>query len=122
MSVLRENKLVIEHVSAFSADNAAVNYGKNFSVYQKLKEQCPKIVKANCKCHILHNCIKYALKALTFDIEAVVLKTYAQFSAYAKRVAELKTFFEFVEIEYNDVLRHVPTRWLSLLPAVDRLL
>ena len=60
--------------SAFT-DNAAVNFEKNVSVYQKLKERYAGIVKANCKCHILHNRIKYALKALTFDIEPVVLKT-----------------------------------------------
>ena len=59
-------------MSAISGDNASVNFGTNVSVYQKLKTRHAGIVKANCNCHSLHNCIKYALKALTFDIEEVV--------------------------------------------------
>lgn len=73
-------------------------------------------------CHILHNCNKYALKALQFDVESLVLKVYSEFSAFAKRTAQLKEFFDFAHLEYKSILRHVPTRWLSLLPALDRLL
>jgi hypothetical protein len=120
--VLKNNDLEINNVSALSADNAAVNYGKNVSVYQKLKSEHPGIVKANCKCHILHNCSKFALKGLSFDVEILILKVYAEFSSFAKRTAELKSFFEFVDLQYRDLLRHVTTRWLSLLPALDRLL
>ena len=62
------------------------------------------------------------MKALRFDVETLVLKIYSEFSSSAKNVANLTSFFDFVEMEYHDVLRHVPTRWLSLLPAVERVL
>lgn len=75
--VLRENDLDINNVSSFAADNASVNYGINNSVYQKLKLDNDKILKANCKCHILHNCTKYALNGIKFDVESLVLKIYS---------------------------------------------
>ncbi|KAJ0174761.1 hypothetical protein K1T71_009869 [Dendrolimus kikuchii] len=102
--VLQENSLSLSSVSSFSADNASVNYG----------------IHNSCKCLILHNCNKHALKALQFDVESLVLKVYSEFSAFAKRTAKLKEFF--AHLEYKCILRHVPTRWLSLLPALDRLI
>ena len=40
----------------------------------------------------------------------------------SKRVDKMKDFCEFTSTQYKDVLRHVTTRWLSLLPAVQRIL
>jgi len=40
----------------------------------------------------------------------------------ASRTAQLKDFCEFVEVEECNLLRHVVTRWLSLLPSIDRIL
>ena len=50
------------------------------------------------------------------------MKVFSEFSAFAKRTAKLKEIFDFPHLEYKSILRHVPTRWLSLLPALDRLL
>lgn len=111
-------------LSAFSTDNASVNYGPHYSVYQKINEKYSdtKVVKANCNCHVLHNAARNAMKALTYDVENLIMKVYAEFSNSAKRTRELQTFFEVFEIEYRKVLRHGPTRWFSLGRAVDRLI
>ncbi|XP_056468115.1 uncharacterized protein LOC130406514 [Gadus chalcogrammus] len=107
-------------ISAYSADNASVNYGRYNSVFQKLKENnC--ILKANFVAHIVHNSAKHAGDRLNINIENVVNKTFSHFSSSAKRTEELKSIRTFVEIEYQSLLRNVPTRWLSLCPAVKRL-
>ena len=109
-------------VSNFCADNASVNFGKFNSVFTKLQSVKPTLIKANCLCHVINNMVKNASKAFKVDVESVVIKIYNEFSSSAKRTENLKSFFEFVDLEYQDLLRHVPTRWLSLHPAIDRLL
>nr|XP_055037244.1 uncharacterized protein LOC129424964 [Misgurnus anguillicaudatus] len=118
---LEENGLGLDMISAYSADNASLNYGRYNSVFQKLKENNNCILKANCVAHIIHNSAKHAGDQLNIDIENVVNKTFSHFSSSAKRIEELKSIHSFVEIEYQSLLRHVPTRWLSLWPAVKRL-
>ena len=77
------------------ADNASVNFGKHNSVFQKLREVNPHISKGNCKCHLIHNTLKNANKILStagYDAEAIVFKTYREFSFSAKRADYLKEF------------------------------
>jgi hypothetical protein len=71
---------------------------------------------------VLNNCVKNASKVLSFDIECLLIKVFNEFSTSAKKVEELKEFYAFMDSKYRDLLRHVPTRWLSLLPALNRLI
>lgn len=72
-------------IIAYSADNAAVNYGKNNSVYVHLKQKNNYIFKGNCHCHILHNCARHASKLLEYDVETLILKVYAEFAISSKK-------------------------------------
>ena len=120
--IVNAHQIGFNKISSYSADNAPVNYGRWHSVYQKLKEKNGFIVKANCNCHVLHNSVKHSLPSLSYDVEGLVLKVYSEFSGCPQNCEELKEFFEFVELQYCKILRHVPTRLLSLLAAVERLL
>ena len=122
VDVIANHGLQIQNVSAYTADNASVNYGKNNSVYRMLTSRNPSIMKANCNCHIIHNAARHACKTLKFDVENLVLKVYGEFSVSAKRSRELQACFDFLEMNPDGVLRHVVTRWLSLFAAVDKLL
>ena len=62
------------------------------------------------------------MENLNVDVENIVLKIYGHFSVSAKRRETLKDFHSFVETEYREILRHVPTRWLSLQPCIERIL
>jgi hypothetical protein len=119
---LNDNHLDFNNLIAFTGDNASVNYGKYHSVYKNFKDENQFIVKANCNCHILYNTIKYALTQLPFDVENLAMKIYAHFSISAKRVEALKSCYEFTDNEYENMKRHVTTRWLSLYPAVNRII
>lgn len=73
-------------------------------------------MRGNCKCHI-DNTVKTAnriFNAAGCDMEAFVLKIYSEFSCSATKVETLKEFCEFTSTKYKEILRHVPTRWLSL--------
>ncbi|XP_078257165.1 uncharacterized protein LOC144594484 [Rhinoraja longicauda] len=122
MCCLEKYELDIRHVTAYAADNANVNFGKHHSVYQLLSSANNRILKANCPAHIAHNACKHACDQLSVDIEAIVLKVYSHFSISASRTEELRSFFAFVDIEWREILPDVCIRWLSLHPAVERLL
>jgi hypothetical protein len=109
---------------AHGADNCSVNYGKNKSVFVKLKNSIdwPNLINGHCNMHILYNAAKHRLKLLSFDVEMLVIKVFNEFSSSANKRDELKDVFIFLEPEYSVLLRHVPTRFLSLFAAVDRLL
>ncbi|XP_078070941.1 uncharacterized protein LOC144495022 [Mustelus asterias] len=80
------------------------------------------IIAANCLAHILYNATRFATGKLELDVENTVLKVYNHFSISAKRTAQLKEFCEFVDVDNCNLLRHVVTRWLSVLPSIDRIL
>ena len=56
------------------------------------------------------------------DIENIVLKIYSHFSKSAKKRETLKQFHIFVETEFHEILRHVPTRRQSLHTCIGKIL
>jgi hypothetical protein len=119
---LEKNNLNIQNVIAYGADNASVNYGINKSVYVNLKNENDSVLKANCNCHIVHNTAKYRLMKISLDIENLVTKIFSHFSHSAKRVDALKSCYKFVNCEYSEIVKYIPTRWLSLYPALERII
>ncbi|CAM2723326.1 unnamed protein product [Rotaria socialis] len=120
--IIDDNKLLIENLTSYGADNANVNYGEHHLVFQFLKSKVPHLLKGNCFCHVLHNAVHAAHDELPIDIEAILCKLYSYFSRSAKRIESLKEYFEFVQTEFSVLLQHIRTRWLSLLRSIERLL
>jgi hypothetical protein len=59
---------------------------------------------------------------LSIDVQAIVNKTFQYFHIYIVWVEELKEFFYFTDVEYKQILGSVKTRWLSLQPAIARVI
>jgi len=113
IEILIKAGLPAKNMISFSADNASINFGKHHSVYKLLKdEHNPNLIAANCLCHVLNNSIRQANKKLPYDIENLVIKVYNEFSVSAQNVEQLKDCLEFVNLEYENILRHVSIRWL----------
>jgi hypothetical protein len=70
----------------------------------------------------LHNALQTSADVLPTDVEAIVNKIFQYFHIYTVRVEELKEFCDVVDVEYKQILGSVKTRWLSLQPAIARVI
>ncbi|CAF4456851.1 unnamed protein product [Rotaria sp. Silwood2] len=122
IKVMENYQLNIRNLTSIGADNANVNFGEHHSVFKLFKDLCPCLVKGNCFAHVLHNGVKHAHDDLLIDVESILCKIYSFFSNSAKRVEELKSYYDFVQVEYRVLLEHITIRWLSLLPSIQRLI
>ncbi|KAK8758592.1 hypothetical protein V5799_003777 [Amblyomma americanum] len=127
MDALEANQVTSKLV-AFSADNANCNFGgaarngKN-NVFSRLQDSVDhKILGIGCAAHIVHNTVQTAADCLPLDIEAVIVKIYSYFYIYTVRVESFKEFCDFASVEYQRLLGYSKTRWLALMPAVERVL
>lgn len=124
---LRQHDLLSKCI-AFAGDNCNTNfggierYGTN-NVFHKLKENLnPNMVGVGCSAHVINNAVHHGCDLLPVDVEAIILKIYNFFATYTVRTEALKEFCETAEVEYKQLLYHSKTRWLSLFPAIERLL
>lgn len=112
---------------ALCADNANSNFGgsqrKGKNVLYKMQQSSKhKLIGVNCAAHILNNCISTAVDCLPIDIEVILVKIYSHFYIYTIRVEEFKEFCDEAEVQYKKLLGYSKTCWLTLLPALDRIL
>jgi hypothetical protein len=114
---------------SFCGDNCNTNFGEaarkgTNSVFAKLTTSDLKmnIRGLGCAAHILYNAFRTSADTLPADVEAIVNKIFQYFHIYTVRVEELKEFCNFVDIEYKEVLGSVKPSWLSLQPAIIRVI
>ncbi|KAF2900321.1 hypothetical protein ILUMI_05867 [Ignelater luminosus] len=127
LKVLDKNNLR-NKLLAYCADNANTNFGGvskkgNKNVFNKLKQNVPqKLIGIGCAAHIIHNTIQTAADLLPVDVDSVINKIYSHFYIFTVRVESLKTFCEEAKTDYHKLLSTSKTRWLSLMPAIERIL
>ena len=79
LSSTKKNKLDLQQLTSFCADNAPVHFGgssqgeKN-NVFYHLTQQKTNLIPIGYPVHILHTAAEKGAKRLTVDIETIVLK------------------------------------------------
>lgn len=128
IETLRQLQIPLDKLIAFCGDNINTNFGGlqrrgQCNVFHKIKEDLGRPIEGiGCPAHILHNTISSASGILSVDVEVIVLKIFNYFATYTVRTEKLKEFCSFVDINYQTLSSHSRTRWLSLMPAVERIL
>lgn len=119
---------ILSKCIAFSGDNCNTNFGGKQrlgtnNVFTKLKSQLQNnIMGVGCSAHIINNAVQHGCDILPVDVESIILKIYNYFSIYTVRTEALKEFCIEVDSQYRQLLYHSRTRWLSLFPAIERIL
>lgn len=121
-SKLKERDVPINNCLAFGTDNANVMVGRNKGVFAFLLKENPQIHLAGCPCHLLHHAAEHAAQCLPFSIDDVLVRVYYYLDKSSKRLGALDECQELFDVEHRNILKHCPTRWLSVTTCLDRLL
>lgn len=123
-----EKYKISNKVIGLAADNTNTNFGGmkrkgTNNLFTKLNNSCGKsLIGVGCTAHILNNCIQNATDVLPIDIEVIAVKIFKHFYIYTVRVEKLKSFADFVNCEYKKILSFSKTRFLNMMPAIERIL
>ncbi|XP_045783692.1 uncharacterized protein LOC123879843 [Maniola jurtina] len=123
------DKNLLDKLIAFSADNTNTNFGGRErsgtnSVYSRLKSatQNDDMVGVGCIAHIFSNSVHHAIESLPICVDSIVMQMHNHFASFTVRTEALKKVCSELEIDFKRMLSHSKTRWLSLYPAIERIL
>ncbi|CAH2096404.1 unnamed protein product [Euphydryas editha] len=99
--------------------------GINNGVYKILKNDIPNLILIRCTCHSLQLAVSHASEhTLPINIEFLIRETYNWFAHSTKRKNEYQEIYETINCGEAPlkILQVCDTRWLSIEPAVRRIL
>ena len=107
-------------------DNTSVNMGRHNSIMTRVRSTNSSVYSMGCPCHIAHNTASTAAGSFrnetNFDVEDFLVDIYFWFDKSSKIKNLYKEYCSFYNIEYQNIVKHVSTRWLSLQRPVERVL
>lgn len=111
---------------SLSVDNTNAMIGRNNSIESRCKTKNQSVFISGCPCHLAHLAATAANDSFTeiidVNVEDVLIDLYYWFDKSSKRKGKLAEYYEFCDQEYQQVLKHVTCRWLSLERCIERAL
>ncbi|KAL8602817.1 hypothetical protein ACOMHN_061051 [Nucella lapillus] len=108
---------------ALMCDNANVMTGRNKGIISYVLRKNSEVHLAGCVCHLLHISLKKGMKASSkFDIDDILRQLHWYITKSTNRHQRLKAHQEACGVPAHAIVAHVPTRWLTMGPALLRIL
>ena len=120
---LEKHNLSFTKAIAFMSDTANVMKGRRSGVQKLIKSEIPHLYDVGCICHLADLCIKAGVTSLPVDIDKLFIDIFYYFFHSSKRKQQFADHWcSLFTTEPETILKHCPTRWLSLLRCVHRYL
>ena len=125
MQALENLSLPFKLMLSLGMDGPNVNKSILAKMNQLKKEKgYPELVQSprSCLIHVCHNSFRAGLKKYGSDAEELCLNLYYFISKSPARREDLLVIEEALGLDELVLLRHVQSRWLSLVPALQRVI
>lgn len=119
---LKRHDVSWQNCIAFGCDNASVMTGKHKGVAAFIKKENSHVQIQGCPCHLLHLAAKAGNSQLSINAEEVLIDLFYYFDKSSKRRHDFQQFQEETGVRLAKILKHGPTRWLSLFECITRLI
>ena len=118
-----KNGLSFDNVVSFMSDTTNVMKGARSGVQKLIKDAIPTLYDVGFICHLADLTVKAGLKALPVNIDQLFIDIFYYFHHSSKRKQQfIHLWCSLFSTELDVILKHCPTRSLSLLKCVDRYL
>ena len=120
---LQKYGLDFANAMAFMSDTTNVMKGARSGVQKLIRNEVPSVYDVGCICHLADLTIKAGLEQLPLNVDQLFIDIFYHFYHSSKRHEQFaELWWSFFSSEPDVILKHCPTRWLSLLRCVDRYL
>ena len=113
-----------ENVSGLGVDNTNANIGNRNSYKTRVLRKNAKVVIVGCSCHILHNAAGKTSEAFAavsnFDLENHCVDVFHWFEKSTKLKSIVKEYYDFCDVDYQEVIKYNSTRWLCTERCLNR--
>ena len=119
---LQEFNLPLQCLLSLSSDGSNVNRAIETNINKKLMTKYSRqlVNTVSCQLHVVHNSVKKGVEAYGEDIENLCIDLFNFFKLSASRREDYTVIQQKLDLDEVVFLHHVEFRWLSLLPAIER--